>query len=75
MRDQVLMELVDHAMRDADFRRQAQEDPEAALKAHGYELEPDELEAVKSFQREVHGMSDEELNQALANPGRRQQGG
>ena len=74
MRDDVMMQLVDKAMSDEDFRRRAQEDPEEALRAEGFELEDDELEAVKSFQSETAGMSEDELNRALADAPRRQGG-
>ncbi len=33
MRDEVLMELVDRAMNDQEFRRKAQEDPEGPSKS------------------------------------------
>ena len=75
MRDDVMMQLVDRAMSDEDFRRRAQEDPEETLRAEGFELEDDEIEAVKSFQSETMGMSDEELNRAIAEAPRRQGAG
>ncbi len=49
MRDEVLMELVDRAMNDQEFRRKAQEDPEGTLKEYGYELTEEEMAAVKEF--------------------------
>ena len=75
MRDDVMMKLVDKAMSDEDFRRRAQADPEEALRAEGFELEDDELEAVRAFQSETAGMSDDELNRAIAEAPRRQGAG
>ena len=72
MRDDVMIDLIDRAMNDPAFREQARQDPEAALQAHGFELTEDELEAVKEFQRQTSGLTDEELNQAIAQGGRRQ---
>jgi hypothetical protein len=74
IRDEVLMRLVDQAMTDAEFRRDAQADPEATLARHGYDLTATELEAVKEFQREVSGLSDQELEQRIAGNGLRRQG-
>ena len=66
IRDEVLMRVVDHAMNDADFRSSAQRDPEATLRAHGYDLTDEELAAVKEFHAEVAEHSDEELRQAIS---------
>jgi hypothetical protein len=65
MRDDVLMALVDKAIEDPEFRAAARQDPEGAVKAAGFELQDDELEAVKEAQRQTAGMSDDELDQAL----------
>jgi hypothetical protein len=73
MRDEVLMELVDRALEDEEFRAKAKDDPEGTLKAYGYDLTDEELAAVKEFQGRVAGLSDEELAEALAS-GARQQG-
>jgi hypothetical protein len=73
MRDDVLAGLVDKAMTDADFRRSAMTDLEGTLAAHGYDLEPDELEAVREFHGQVAGKSEAEVQEVLAaNAGRRQ---
>jgi hypothetical protein len=75
MRDDVMIDLIDRAMRDPEFREQARQDPEAALQAHGFELTDEELQAVKEFQQQTAGLSDEELNEAIAQGGRRQGAG
>ena len=74
MRDDVMMKLVDKALSDETFRRSAQSDPEGAARDAGFELEPDELQAVKEFQSDVAGLSDEELNNAISEAPRRQGG-
>ena len=74
MRDELLMDLVDRALGDEEFRAQAQSDPEAAMKAYGYDLDEEEMAAVVEFQREVGGLSDAELRDALASGPRRQGG-
>jgi hypothetical protein len=75
IRDDVLMRLVDRAMSDEDFRRRTQEDPEGTLRAERFELSGEELSAVKEFQQQVAGLSDEKLQQAIADaPGRQQAG-
>ena len=74
MRDDVLMELVDRAMADEGFRSEVRADPDGALRAHGYELESDEMEAVYELQRETEGLSDEQLREAIAGGARRQGG-
>jgi hypothetical protein len=74
VRDDVLAGLVDRAMTDADFRRQAITDLDGTLAANGYELQPDELEAVREFHGQVAGKSDAEVQQLLtAGAARRQQ--
>jgi hypothetical protein len=73
MRDEMLASLVDRAMNDADFRRQAITDLDGALAANGYELQPDELEAVREFHGQVAGKSEAEVQELLAtNASRRQ---
>ena len=78
MRDEVLIQLVDKAMTDPQFRDRALEDLDAALSEHGFELEEDELAAVREFHAEVAGKSPEEVDGILkeaASGNRRQQGG
>jgi hypothetical protein len=76
MRDEVLAGLVDKAMTDPEFRRSAVADLDGTLAAHGYELQPDELEAVREFQGQVAGKSEVEVEALLAgNATKRQQGG
>ncbi len=72
MRDEVLMQLVDRAMSDEDFRNRARQDPEGTLRAEGFDLDDEEMAAVKQFQAETSGLSDDELNQAIAGGARRQ---
>jgi hypothetical protein len=75
MRDEVLASLVDRAMTDSEFRRQAITDLDATLASHGYELQPDELEAVREFHGQVAGKSEAEVQELLTeNAGRRQSG-
>jgi hypothetical protein len=75
MRDDVLADLVDRAMTDADFRRRAADDLDGTLQAEGFRLEPDELAAVREFHAQVAGKSDEEVDALVADAGRRQQAG
>jgi hypothetical protein len=73
VRDEVLAGLVDRAMTDQDFRRSAVADLDGTLAANGYELQPDELEAVREFHGQVAGKSEAEVEELLAaNAGRRQ---
>jgi hypothetical protein len=75
MRDEILADLVDRAMTDSEFRRSAITDLEGTLAANGYDLQPDELEAVREFHGQVAGKSEAEVEEMLAaNSGRRQQG-
>jgi hypothetical protein len=53
MRDEVLMQLVDKAMTDDAFRTSAVDDLEGTLAAHGFELDAEELTAVKEFHAQV----------------------
>ena len=66
IRDEVLMDLVDLARTNPDFKRRARVDLEGALNEYGYELTGEELAAVKEFHRRTRGMSDAELSLALA---------
>ena len=66
MRDEVLMELVDRAMNDPEFKKKARADLQGALGEYGYELTPEEYEAVKGFQEQTAGMGEEEVDRALA---------
>ena len=76
MRDDVLAGLVDRAMTDPEFRRSAVADLDGTLAANGYELEPDELAAVREFHGQVAGKSEAEVEELLtATAGRRQQAG
>ncbi len=66
MRDEVFVELVEKTFNDPQFREKAKQDPEGALREHGYELEPQELEAVKEFHAQAAGMTEEEMDRQLA---------
>jgi hypothetical protein len=66
IRDEVLMDLVDLARTDPEFKRRARADLEGTLHEYGYELTGDELAAVKEFHRRTQEMSDAELNRTLA---------
>lgn len=65
MRDDVMMKLVTHALEDGGFRREALSDPEASLRKRGYELQPDELEAVRNFHAEMADKTSEEVAEHL----------
>ena len=70
IRDEVLVQLVDKAMTDKDFTRKALEDLDGTLKAYGFDLNEEELSAVREFHSEAVRMSpdqlDEELKEAAA---------
>jgi hypothetical protein len=68
IRDEVLVDLVDRARTDPEFKRKARMDLDGTLSEYGYELTREELAAAKEFHRRTQGMSDAELNQALAGP-------
>ena len=75
VRDDVLMQLVDRAMSDAEFRERARRDPETTLRDNGFDLTDEELAAVIEFQRETDGLSDDDLQAAISGGPRRQGGG
>ena len=66
IRDEVLMDLVDLARTDSEFKRKARADLEGTLNEYGYELTGDELAAVKEFHRRTRGMTDAALDLELA---------
>lgn len=68
IRDEVLVDLVDRARTDPEFKRKARMDLDGTLSEYGYELTREELAAAKEFHRRTQGMSDAELNRALARP-------
>jgi hypothetical protein len=68
IRDEVLVDLVDRARTDPEFKRKARIDLDGTLSEYGYELTREELAAAKEFHRRTQGMSDAELNRALAGP-------
>jgi hypothetical protein len=73
MRDEILASLVDRAMTDSEFRQQAITDLDGTLAAHGYELQPDELDAVREFHGQVAGKSEAEVQDLLASNASRRQ--
>ena len=68
IRDEVLVDLVDRTRTDPEFKRKARVDLDGTLSEYGYELTREELAAAKEFHRRTQGMSDAELNRALAGP-------
>jgi hypothetical protein len=66
MSDEALTALVDRAISDPAFRARAQEDLDGALAESGLELTAEELEAVRDFQAQAQGMSDDEVADLLA---------
>lgn len=66
MNDDLLMDLVERARTDGVFRRAALEDLEGALRAHGYRLSEEELQAARSFHNQVKDMTDDELENLLS---------
>ena len=70
IRDEVLMDLVDLARTNPDFKRRARVDLEGTLTEYGFELTGEELAAVKEFHRRTLWMSDAELSRALARSAR-----
>ena len=72
MRDDVLMDLVDKAVNDPEFRTKAKDDLEGTLKAYNFDLSEDELTAVRDFHSQAAGKSDEELDEMLAQGSRKQ---
>ena len=75
MRDEVLMELVDRAVDDEEFRTRARQDPEGTLREYGFELTDEELRAVRDFQRATEGLSDDDVVEAIAGGRGRRAGG
>jgi hypothetical protein len=72
MRDDVLIQLTDKVMQDAEFRGRLRNDLEGSLAAEGFQLNDEELSAVRAFHGETAGLSDAELQTALADSGKRQ---
>jgi hypothetical protein len=67
-----LAQLVERAMNDPDFISRAQSDLEATLAAEGISLDPDEMAAVRQFQTEFAGLSEEDIQSRLTEAGRTQ---
>ena len=73
MRDDVLIQLTDRVMEDTAFRAQARTDLDGALRDAGFELNPDEMAAVREFHGSVADLSDDQLIAAMADPQQRRQ--
>jgi hypothetical protein len=73
MRDDVLMQLSDRVFGDAAFRAQARTDLDGALRDAGFELNSDEMAAVREFHGSTVALSDEQLMAAMADPQQRRQ--
>ena len=58
--------LVQRAMTDPSFVDRARTDLDGTLAAEGIALDPDELEAARSFQAEVAGLSADEVRGRLS---------
>lgn len=65
MRDEVMMDPVDRAMDDPEFKKKVREDLERTLSEYGYGLTHEEMEAVKEFEQQTAGITDEEVDRAL----------
>lgn len=74
MNDQLLMEIVDKARTDDQFRSKAILDPDGTLEEYGYEPGPEELEAIRAFHSEHAGKSPDELAELLDKAAMRQGG-
>lgn len=61
MRESVLRDLARRAADDPGFLSRARGDLEGTLRAHGYDLAPDELAAVRDLQRRTATMGDAAL--------------
>ena len=66
MSQTTLADLIERARTDRDFRDRAKADLDGALKAEGYELSEDELQAARQMHTQAQGMSDEQLDAALS---------
>ena len=53
LRVELLRQLAEQAMTDAEFRAQASADLEAALTEYGYDLNPRELALVQRFRKSL----------------------
>lgn len=51
--DKIPPELIGRAIQDADFRRRLLADPESAVKAEGYALDRDQIEALQELDPEA----------------------
>ncbi len=60
-----LMQLVQRALQDPDFLREALADPEVTLAANGIHLQPEELVAVKEFAARLTGQNPADMTAAL----------
>ncbi len=69
MRDDVMISLIDQAMSNAEFRQKALANLEGTLQEYGYDLDSDEMAAVREFHAQTAGKSSEEIDTILAGGG------
>ena len=65
MRDDVMAGLVERVLTDEGFRQQARDDLDTAMTSGGFELQPDEMAAVREFRDEYLDMTDGEFMASL----------
>ena len=58
-----MQQLADRFMNDADFREQMRQDPEGAAEAHGFRLDDEDRQALKSVD---WSGTDEQLNERVS---------
>lgn len=75
MREQILMEIVEKIVKDKQLRDDMRKNPETAIKTMGYELTPEEWNAVKTFHESTQKLTDKELDERLVAGSLRQYGG
>ena len=73
MRDDVMIQLSDRLFGDSAFRAQARTDLDGALRDAGFQLNPDEMAAVREFHGSAVALSDDQLMAAMADPHQRRQ--
>jgi hypothetical protein len=65
MRDDVLTSLAERALADEEFRRAARENLEPTLREHGFDLNDEELAAIRLMQAQTAGWTDAQLKEQL----------
>lgn len=64
MRDEMMAAVIRRALEHPEFHEQLMRDPEAALDAHGFALEDEELSEIKRLGSAGDGSSREQLRAA-----------